>query len=194
MSFFTEDQAAILAGREVRAAWLAQAEFKSETKRLWAGNTVLDANGYEWQPTYGAVVPDDLGWVGEPVSRQISFRLSGIGLDLVTLALAETEEADQQPITVYMLFMDETWAPVGSPVPVFAGLMQPPKVSRGEIDGLDGAEMSVVLTAENLFFNRAKPPNGRYTSSDQAKRVGWVDKFFNYTPLLVNRTFRWPIF
>lgn len=168
--------------------------FKSQTERVWSGITTLDAAGQEWKPTYGAVQLDGLGWTGQPQSKQISLRLSGVDTNFLMLARAGTEEADQQPIAVHLLFFDADWQPVGGLVPVFVGLMQPPKVSRSQVDGLDGPEQSVTLTAENLFFNRAKPPQGRYTSADQAKRVGWGDKFFDFTPQLRDKLFRWPVF
>lgn len=194
MSFFTNDQISALAAREVRAAWLAQLEFKSATERVWAGHTTLDANGYEWKPTYGAVQIDGLGWRGESASRPITFRLSALDTSLLQLARAGTDEADQQPVSVYFQFFDSDWQPTGSPVPVFLGLMQPPQVSRGEIEGAEGAEHSISLTAENLFYNRSRPPNGRYTTADQAHRAGTSDDFLNFIPLLLHRTFRWPVF
>lgn len=194
MTFFSPEQVAALAGREVRAAWLAEMHFKSQTERIWAGNTVLDANGFEWKPTYGAVQLDGLGWSGDGASKQISLRLSGVDTNFLMLARAGTHEADQRPMAVFFQFFDEDWQTVGNPVPLGIWLMQPPQVSRTEIDGIEGAEQAVTLTAENLFYNRSKPPNGRYTSADQAKRVGWADKFFDFTPQLTNTVFRWPVF
>ncbi len=194
MAFFTDDQVSRLAATEVRMAWLAQMEFKSQTERVWSGNTILEVGGYEWKPLYGAVQVDGLGWQGEPASKEISFQLSGVDTDVLSAARSGTDEADQQPITIYLLFFDEDWQVVGGLVPVFLGLMQPPKVSRSPLTGDTGGEQVVRLTAENLFYNRSRPPAGRYTSADQAKRVGWADKFFNFIPALVNRQFRWPVF
>lgn len=194
MSFFSEDETAILQGREVRAAWLAEMHFKSETSRIWSGSTTLDANGHEWKPTHGAVQIDGLGWSGEAASKQISLRVSGVDTQFLFAARSGTNEADQQPMGLLFQFFDEDWQTVGPPVPLGIWIMQPPKIARSEMEGSDGAEQTVTLTAENLFYNRSRPAYGRYTSADQAKRVGWPDKFFDGTPLLINRTFRWPVF
>lgn len=194
MTFFTPEQVDALAGREVRAAWMAELHFRSQTERVWAGNTILDANGHEWKPTHGAVQIEGLGWRGEATSRQITLRLSGVDSNLLLLARSGTNEADQQPMGLFFQFFDEDWQTVGNPVPIGIWIMQPPKVGRTEIEGIEGAEQSVTLTAENMFYNRSRPAHGRYTAADQARRVGWPDRIFDFTPSLVNRQFRWPVF
>jgi hypothetical protein len=47
------------------------------------------------------------------------------------------------------------------------------------------------MTAENAFFNRSRPPYGRYTDRDQQSRSAG-DKFFQFTPSLLFKTFTYP--
>ena len=193
-TFFSQEQVDALANNVVRCPWAAEFQFKSETVRIWSGSTWLDANDAEWRPTHGAVQIDGLGFTGEAVSKQISLTVSGVDADFLLAARSQTDEADQQPMRVFMLFLDEDWQVIPPMVPLGTYLMQPPQVSRTEIEGMEGAEQTVTLTAENLFYNRSRPANGRYTPSDQAKRVGWNDRFFDFIPSLINRSFRWPTF
>lgn len=193
MPFFTAQQAAHLAATTARVAWLAKAQFKSETVRLWAGDSILDAAGQEWHPTYGLVQIDGLGFTGEPVSRQITMTVSGVDAAVLPLALSETHEAEQQPLIIYLQLFDAEWQVAGGLIPLFHGLMQPPRVTRSEATESEGAIQSVSLSAENFMFNRAKPPNGRYTDRDQNKRTTG-DRFFEFMHSLRDKTYRWPDF
>lgn len=190
MTFFTPEQAAQLASGTPRIGWLAELFFKSETIRLWNGDTLLDAGSRRWKPTFGQVQIDGVGWDGMPTSRQITMAVSGVSTEMLALALAETNEADQQMATIALQFFDNEWQTIGAPVPFFYGLMQPPMVSRSET-GEQGAVQSVTLPIENLFYNRSKASNGRYTDRDQQHRHPG-DLFFSFTPSLVFKTITWP--
>lgn len=194
MSFFSAEQVAHMAQSTVRVGMLFELFFKSSTERIWSGNTMLTAGARDWRPTYGMVQVDGLGMSGEPVSKQVTLSTSGVDENILPLVLAETEEADQQPMVVYLQFFDTDWQNTGALVPIFNGLMQPPRVSKGEILGVAGATQTISLSAENAFLERARPAYGRYTSSDQNKRAPTPDKFFDFVPSLFNRNFTYPDF
>lgn len=190
MSFFTAEQAAALASTTPRVAWLAELFFKSATIRLWAGDTMLDTGGRAWKPTFGQVTPEGIGWDGQATSRQITLSVSGVATSLLALALAETNEADQQFAMLHLQFFDADWQTVGAPAPLFYGVMQPPTVERSET-GEAGAVQTITLPIENLFYNRARPPYGRYSDRDQNHRTV-NDRFFEFTPTLKFKTIVWP--
>lgn len=193
MSFFTTDEAEHLAATTARAAWLCRMEFKSATVFRWAGNTVLEAGSETWKPTFGQVAIDGMGWSGEPVSRQVTLSLSGVDDEILPLAIAETNEADQQPIYLYLQLFDADWQNVGGLIPSAVGLMQPPRVDRTVATEDEGAVQSITLPFENLFYNRSRPANGRYTDTDQKRRFP-DDRMCDFVSSLVFKTLKWPKF
>lgn len=194
MSFYTAPQLAALKAGTVRHAWLARMDFKSETVRRSARSQIITALGEEWLPTYGAVTIEGLGSSFDTTSKQFTLTLSGVDDDFLAAALAETNEADQQPIFIYEQLYDGDWAKIGDPVWVAYGLMQPPRVSTSETTQDAGAVQSIVLPCENPFYNRARSPNGRYTPRDQNNRTTPTDKFCDYVSHMRFKTFIWPDF
>lgn len=194
MAFFTDDQIELMVRRTVRSAWLIEMQFKSATSRVWAGDTPIDINGHLWQPTYGMVQIEGLGFTGEPVSQQVTVTAPGVDETLLSMALAEGNEADQQPAMFYLQFFGDDWQPVGGLAPLFFGLMQQPRVSRSAPSDTEGAVQSISLPIENPFYNRARPPFGRFTALDQNRRTPVQDDFFNFVPSLANKTIRYPDF
>ena len=196
MSFFTPEQIDHLSQSTVRCDFLVKFDFASETIRVWNGNTKLEAGGHLWQPMYGAGGIDGLSLTPGTVSETVTFQLGGLpdqAVDFLSHALEETPEVLQQLVTVFLQLFDEDWQPVGIPIGLWWGFMQPPRVSRTEMQGAEGAVQSIKLTAENAFFNRSRPPYGRYTDRDQQKRSPG-DKFFTFIGSLIFKVFRYPDF
>lgn len=191
MSFFTPTEADHLAATTARVAWLADMQFKSGSVYRWAGNTSLGIASHTWLPTFGQVSVDGLGWSGEPISRQVTMSISGVDSEILPLAIAETNEADQQPLLMYWLLFDADWQPVGGLIPMFVGLMQPPRVDRTQATEDEGAVQSISLPVENIFYNRSRPANGRYTSPDQQRRYSG-DLMCDFVSSLVFKTLKWP--
>lgn len=190
MAYFTTEQAALLAATTTRVGWRAKAVFKSSTIYRWSGDTTLDADGQEWLPTHGAVQVDGLGFSGEPVSRQINLSLPGVDATVLGLALTETDEADQQPLTLsFQLFTDDWQADTA--IPIFFGLMQPPRVDRTTASEGEGAIQTIGLPVENAFHNRSRPANGRYTDADHRKR-SFGDRICEFVPSLTFKPIRYP--
>lgn len=196
-SFFTTEQAAALAGQTVRMAWLAEFQFVSATKRIWSGDTLLAIGGNNWDPTRGHVQIEGLGFSGDASSQKITLSVSAVGdglpADFLAQALAESDEADQRPLIVYMVLFDEEWQVSGGLIPIGAYTMQPVAVSRAAMEGVEGTVQKISIEAENAFYNRARPPFGRYTDRDQNKRTSG-DKFFEFTPSLTSASFTYPDF
>lgn len=194
MAFFDPEQVAEFAKRQVRLDLLVEFRFASETMRVWNGNTELVTGGNNYLPMYGHGSIDGLGMASGTASESVSFQVSGLpsqALDFLGMALNSNEEVDQRIVVVSMQLFDEEWQPLGIPAPIFWGFMQPPRVSRTEMTGTDGATQSITLTAENAFFNRSRPAYGRYTDRDQQKRSPG-DKFFQFTGSLAFKRFTYP--
>jgi hypothetical protein len=194
MAFFTAEQIAAMSGNVVRCDVLVEMAFRSETIRVWNGNTELTAGSKKWLPMYGYGAIDGLSMPTGAVSESISLQLNGLpdqAADFLRVAIDETPEVDQQIVTVYLQLFDEGWQPFGVPAPIWWGYMQPPRISRTQIQGFEGPVQTITLTAENAFFGRARPPYGRYTDRDQQNRSPG-DAFFQFTASLVYKSFRYP--
>lgn len=194
MSFFTTDQVERLSGSTVRLDLLVEMAFDTQTVRLWNGNSVLTAMGEEWQPTNGRASIDGLSVATGTVSEAVTMTLSGVpdsATNLLSLALEESPEVSQRICKIYMQLFDAEWQNVGAPILIWWGFLQPPRVTRTPMQGIDGAVQTISVTAENAFFNRSRPPNGRYTDRDQQKRSPG-DKFFQFMPSLLQKTFTYP--
>lgn len=194
MAFFTTEQIAALSATTVRIDILAEFQFASGTKRLWGGNTELVTGGHTWLPTFGAATVDGLGFSGGTSADAVTFTLNGLPnqpADFLGVALTETPDIVQRLAIVYLQLFDSDWQPVGAPIGVFWGFMQPPQVSRSPMGATEGAVQTITLSAENAFFNRSRPPNGRYTDRDQQSRSPG-DKFFQFIPGLLFKNILWP--
>jgi len=193
MAFFTTDQIAALSAGTVRADLLVQMEFRDSTVRLWNGNTALVAGGQTWSPMYGAGSIDGLSYMGNEQSEAVTFTLSGISTEILAAALEETPQVLQQLVTVSLMLFDSEWQPTGSPIGMWWGFMQPPKVSRTPIEGIEGGTQVITMSAENAFFNRSRPPLGRCADREQRARSPG-DRFFKFVPSLRFKSFGYPLF
>lgn len=192
--FFTPEQIAALSATTVRCDILIKLEFKSGTVYYWNGNTPLYSGGQTWAPTYGAAQIDGLSVPTGTASTQVTLTLNGLpnqATDLLAKALESTPEVQQQPVTLLLQLFDDEWQPVGAPIPFWVGFMQPPRITRTQQGPDTGAIQSITVAAENAFFNRSRPPYGRYTDRDQQSRSPG-DKFFQFAPSLLFKTFIYP--
>lgn len=195
MAFFTSEQIAALSATTVRCDLLFAFDFKSSPYYAWNGNTELTVGGHTYKPMYGFGQVDGLGISGPgTVSEAVTLSLDGLPdmpLDFLAKALSETDEVQQRTVTISLQLFDADWQTTGSPIPLFMGFMQPPSVTRSEMQGVDGAVQSISVQAENVFFGRSRPPRGRATDRDQQVRSPG-DKFFGFTAGLVVKTYRYP--
>lgn len=194
--FFSSEQLAHLSETTVRVDLLAKFEFASRPVYLWNGTTALETGGQTWQPLNGRATVDGIGIASGETSETVTATLDAIpgkNGDILALALEETPEVVQRLVTYFLQLFDADWQPVGAPIGIWWGFMQPPKVSRTPMQGAEGASQTIRLSAENAYYNRSRPPYGRYTDRDQQKRAPG-DKFFQFAPGLVFKTFTYPAY
>lgn len=191
MSFFDSGQVASLSGQTVRVSLLAEFQFASQTVNLWNGEYPITTGGKTWNPMHGCGNIDGLGVSADQSADSVTFALSGVDDTILSSALEETPEANQRSVLVYLQLFDGDWQPVGSPIVIWWGFLQPPKVTRTAMQADQGGMQTVSISAENAFFNRSRPPAGRYTDRDQQFRSPG-DKFCQFTPSLLFKTFIYP--
>lgn len=192
--FFTPAQLAILTASTVRVSILVKFDFASGAQYAWNGNTNLTVGGNTYLPMHGMGTIEGLGLSSNGSSDSVTISVSGLpdqALNFLAKALEDTPSIDQQLVTIYLQLFDSEWQTVGNPIPLWWGFMQPPKVSRTEMQGTEGAVQSISIVAENAFFNRARPPFGRYTDRDQQARSPG-DKFFGFVSSILVKTVTYP--
>lgn len=200
MSFFTPEQIAALSASTVRIAPLVEMEFVSQTSRVWNGEyeltTGAGAGAKTWTPMFGTGQIEGLGLSAGGQAESVTLTLSGIPsdrLDILGTVLSETPDVTQRSVRIYLQLFDNDWQAQGSPIGIWWGFLQPPKVSRTPMQDGEGSVQTITVDAENAFFNRSRPPAGRYTDRDQQTRSPG-DKFFQYTSSLLFKTFKYPDF
>jgi len=196
MAFFSADEIARFAAKEIRVAPLVKFEFESETAYAWNGYTELTTGGQTWLPMYGAGVIDGLGFSGSGSSENVTVSLNGLpdqALPILANAVNTASQVSQRLMTVYLQFFDENWQPEGPPIGIFYGFMQPPSISRAAASETEGAVQTISIVAENAFYFRSKPKNGRYTDYDQ-KRRSPTDRGLEFIKSLTFKNFTYPDF
>lgn len=192
--FFTPAQLALLTASKVYCSLLVKFDFASGSEFAWNGYTPLTVGGNTYLPMRGMGTIDGIGLSGNGASDSITVAVDGLpnqALGFLAKALENTPSVDQQLLTVYLQLFDSDWQTIGNPVPLWFGFMQPPKVSRTEMQGTDGAIQSISIVAENAFFNRSRPPFGRFTDRDQQARSPG-DKFFGFVSSILIKTVNYP--
>lgn len=196
MGFFSTAEANALAATTVRVASLVDLMFTDAPTYLWNGfgTRVFDGKAYLGCGDLGSI--EGLEEARNPVSQQVTFTLSGVPdspADLLAKALEETDIVQGNLAIVSLQLFDDDWQTVGDPIPIYFGIMQPPRVTREAATETSGARRLLVLPTENLFYGRGRPPAGRYTDREQQARYP-DDRFCEYTSQLVNKTIIWPDF
>jgi hypothetical protein len=193
--FFTDEQIATLSATTVQCTFVVKFAFASSTIYAWNGNYSLTIGANTYQPMYGMGAIDGLGYSADGSSESVTLTLSGLpeqdGTDFLAAALDGTDEVSQRVVTISLALFDDDWQPVGAPLPLFYGFMQPPKVTRTPATQTEGSVQTITVAAENIFFNRAKPPYGRNNDRDQQARSPG-DKIFGFVASLVNKTVTYP--
>lgn len=192
--YFSEDQIDYFSKNTVRVDFLVKLDFTSETVRCWNGHYELTSGGEKWKPLHGIATIDGIEYANTTSSQSVTFSLNGLpnqNPDILAKALEGTEETVQQLVTVYLQIFDEHWQPVGSPIAIWYGFMQPPEITTSEIGQEEGNTQTISMTAENIFYNRSKPPYGRYTDRDQQSRFEG-DKFFQFVAALKRKLINYP--
>lgn len=199
MGFFTPAAAAALARGLVRVATLVDLNFGGTPPEggpvyLWNGfgTRQFDGRSYWGAGDIGQI--EGLEEIRGPVSHAVTFTLSGVPdspADLLAKALELSDIVQGRLAIVSLQLFDGAWAAEGAPIPVYFGVMQPPRVTRERATETAGARRILTLPTENLFFGRGRPAAGRYTDREQQMRYPG-DRFCEYTPQLVNATINWP--
>jgi hypothetical protein len=203
MAFFTTNEIGLLSADTVRGAFLVKMDFVSGAKYVWNGETDLEVGGNTYLPLHGLGRFEGIAFSREPVSDRFTIGVEGLPaetetepgsrVNVLSLALSETDEVEGQTCTISIQFFDSDWQTIGSPAGFAFGFMRKPRITRTRIKGADGPVQSISVGCENMFYNRALAPAGRYTDRDQQARYSG-DLICQFQPQLRAKNFIYPAY
>lgn len=186
---FSQTIAAQLAGRVVACLPLVFMDFV-ETPRRWAPGfgTLTTNDDLEWQGTGELITVDGLAEDIGVTANAMTFTLSGVDAELVTLARNASARVKGRRVVVYIQFFDlADWSPLDLPVVLKVATMDQ---MRYIADG--PGSRAIIVTAEGLWTGRNRPAFGLYTDRDQAARFPG-DRGLEQIADLVTKVVRWPV-
>ena len=193
---FSETVDAYLAGRKVACSLLAFMDFVDAPRRWWMGFGTLKTNDdHEWQGLGELITIDGLEEDFGTAANAMTFTLSGVDPEIVTLARNASDRVKGRKVTVYLQFFDIT--PNDAGVQPWTPLDQPDAIKVGTMDQMryiaDGpTSRTISVTAEGLWTGRNRPAFGLYTDRDQNARFAG-DRGLEQVSNLVSKTIRWPV-
>ena len=183
MSTLTPPAAQAAASAEdVRPALFVEAQFQSGTSRLWTGYGEITWGGHVWTGGGHLLGISAMEQTAEVKARGAVLSLSGIPLDLISLALTEARQGDVG--RVYLGFFDTNWQLVADTDHIFAGLLDVPQIEES------GESATVTITYESQLIDLQRPREWRYThESQQALHPG--DRGFEYVTKIQDVDIKW---
>lgn len=161
---------------------IVKAEFDSGDVRLWSGIGNLTFGGEVYTGAAGVM---QVNLPGETAAvRAAGGTIVLNGVDPAVLALADTEDYQGRPITVWLGARDSTGAVIPDPDPAFVGIMDviSPEAS--------GASARVTVSVENRSALLDKAVERRLTPEDQHLDYP-DDKAFDFVAGLAQRVIQW---
>lgn len=174
--------AAAFAASNVQIFALVRFEFDSGVLRLSTLLRDLSWNSETWLAAGGLLGFD---FASETVEvRATGGAISLSGLDPSTLALADTENYQGRPVTIYLGAFDSSGAVVVDPDCAFKGIIDTME------DEDEGDTAKIVVTVESRAAGFDRPNERRYTPADQALRHAG-DKGFDFVAAIQSQDLRW---
>lgn len=187
MSLFPETIAAAMRGARPRCANLVLLDFVGEPMRLWTGNGLLTAGGFEWAGIGSLGSMSGLEQAVNGEAPEATFTLTGIDGTIMRLARDEfdAKARNRRAVAYIQFFNEDDDRTLDQPFPVWGGRMHAPQFT------IQGSTREVSVTCESLFTLRSRPNFAMYTDRDQQKRFDG-DRGFEFVATLVNKVVTWP--
>lgn len=176
----------VKAGVQARLGWLIYAQFGNGPMRVWQGVGELSAGGETWIGSAGTVEIKDIQVEQGFIANKIEITLSGVDAQFLVLAEESKEHVQNRPITVYLQAFGEDWQTIGSPVALWAGLMD-----RMSFEASVNAA-KITLSCETVFATRNRPRASYFTDADQKERSPG-DRGLEFIAVLQDRNVDQPV-
>jgi hypothetical protein len=175
----------------VAAAVLVWMDFATGAKRWWSGFGDLTHAGHTWQGLGDLISISEIGAGFGTDSEGLQFGLAATAEMMALVQAGSTAVRGRQVVVYDQLFLvnpsdgTQPWQPMGAPIALFSGTMQPLTYSAK-----GATERAIQLTAENVFVRRNAPPQGQLTDADQRARSA-ADRGLERVDLYQNYQTRW---
>ena len=171
-----------LEAQSLRPAILFEGEFASGWVRVWTGDFDLTWEGQTWIGAGALIGLGTLEDTTDIVASGTVVSLSGVPLDLISLAIAEARQGKSGRIWLALLTPEREI--IADPLQAFSGRLDVPEISE------DGATCTITLSYESRLIDLGTPRNWRYThENQQALYPG--DMGFEHVTAIQDRDITW---
>lgn len=166
----------------VRPVLLSQAFLDSGTLRFWNGSGDFVYDGDTYTGAGNLLKVSEINETQKTEARGMTFSLSGIPSSSISVALSE--EYQDRPVTIDLLFLEEDGTPIADAYRFFSGKADVMSITDG------AATATIAMTAENDLIALQRVNERRRTSEDQ--RLTYVgDTFFDMVTALQSKEILW---
>jgi hypothetical protein len=166
---------------ELQPFLLFRGEFATGVVRAWSGIGDLSWDGQTWVGTGSLLQVSSIQEAAETVANGAAITLTGVPLELISLALNSVRQGRDGRI--YLGFLSNG-SVVIDPVLVFQGKLDVPVIEE------DGETASISIAYESRLIDLQKPRESRYTDQDQ-QRAYPGDLGMAFVPSLQEKTLNW---
>jgi len=171
-----------LEAQSLRPAFLFEGEFASGWVRVWTGDFDLTWEGQTWIGAGSLIGLGTLEDTSDIVASGTVVSLSGVPLDLISLAIAEARQG--KPGRIWLALLTPEREIIADPLQAFSGRLDVPEISE------DGASCTITLSYESRLIDLGTPRSWRYThESQQALYPG--DMGFEHVTAIQDRDITW---
>ena len=163
-------------------ALFVELNFESTTLYLWngVGDIIYDTNTYLGNGWFQGV--ESIKEEGDLVPRGLDIQLSGVPSSLVSIVLGQSVE--KQTGIVSLGFLDDTFAIIQDPFPVYEGTLDVPELSENPENPI------INISIEHSLIDLDRQRNFRYTNDNQTSFYPG-DRGFEYVNSLQTWDGRW---
>ena len=171
-----------LEAQSLRPAILFEGEFASGWVRVWTGDFDLTWEGQTWIGAGALIGLGTLEDTTDIVASGTVVSLSGVPLDLISLAIAEARQG--KPGRIWLALLTPERDIIADPLQAFSGRLDVPEISE------DGATCTITLSYESRLIDLGTPRSWRYThENQQALYPG--DMGFEHVTAIQDRDITW---
>lgn len=192
---FSQTVAAAAAKKDIGAGILVFMDFAGAPRRWWSGFGELRAGGETWLGMGSLISVEGIEQQAGTQATEATFTLSGVDREIVAIARESADRVVDRRVVVYLQFFHTSSTRSGEAEQVHANLDQPLAIWSGTMGSPrfsgDLTSKTIVIPAETLWADKAKPPYGLYTDRGQKGRFPG-DRGCERIASLTHKSLSWP--
>ena len=178
----TVDYLTALSSGELYPAIFFEGAFASGWVRIWTGSHDITWDDKLWTGAGALIGLGALEETSDVVASGTNVSLSGVPLDLISLAIEEAHQGS--PGRIWLALLTPERKVIANPVQAFSGRLDVPEISE------DGSTCTITISYESRLIDLNTPRNWRYThESQQVLFPG--DRGFEHVTALQDREITW---